>query len=189
MRKILLEQHAGTISSQGVRLVKAKTPCTRGHTSLRYETFGGCVECVRENNAKNRVRNSVTVKTCFKRWCQENREYCNKWRRDWNAANPNKRVLSMSKKVAEYKRLPFDLALDDINIPTHCPILGMPMFLGKGKRTDNSPSLDRIIPKLGYVKGNVIVISWRANRIKNDATVEELEKIAAFYKQHLCSKD
>lgn len=49
------------------------------------------------------------------------------------------------------------------------------------KRHDGSPTIDRIINDLGYVKGNVIVISWRANRIKSDATLAELKAIVAFY--------
>ena len=44
--------------------------------------------------------------------------------------------------------------------------------------TDNSPSIDRLIPELGYIKGNVNVISLRANIIKNNATKDELIKIA-----------
>jgi hypothetical protein len=46
---------------------------------------------------------------------------------------------------------------------------------------DASPELDRIVPSLGYVKGNVLVVSRRANRIKTDATVEELQQVASFY--------
>ncbi|WP_145960516.1 hypothetical protein [Novosphingobium meiothermophilum] len=45
----------------------------------------------------------------------------------------------------------------------------------------NSPSLDRIEPELGYVPGNTIVISNRANRLKSDATIDELRAIASFY--------
>lgn len=45
----------------------------------------------------------------------------------------------------------------------------------------NSPSLDRIEPDLGYVAGNAIVISNRANRLKSDATIDELRAIASFY--------
>lgn len=45
----------------------------------------------------------------------------------------------------------------------------------------NSPSLDKIVPELGYVKGNIVVVSLRANQIKSDATIEELQAVAKFY--------
>jgi hypothetical protein len=62
-----------------------------------------------------------------------------------------------------------------------CPITDEPLLWerGHGKPQDNSPSLDRIDPRKGYTKGNVWLISYRMNRIKNDATPEELETIAA----------
>ena len=79
--------------------------------------------------------------------------------------------------------VPFTIGVEDIIIPTHCPILGIPLFSTTGKRGggDNSPSLDRIEPARGYVPGNVIVISNRANRLKSDASVKELRDIASFY--------
>jgi hypothetical protein len=79
--------------------------------------------------------------------------------------------------------VPFTITKDDIHIPTHCPILGIPLFQRTGRKGggDNSPSLDRIHPERGYVAGNVIVISNRANRLKSDATIRELRDIASFY--------
>ncbi len=65
-----------------------------------------------------------------------------------------------------------------------CPILHIKLT-HDGNR-DHSPSLDRIIPQKGYVKGNVQVISLRANRIKSDATLEELERIVENLRSHLC---
>lgn len=55
------------------------------------------------------------------------------------------------------KGIPFNLDFEDIQIPTHCPILGIPLFrnIGGNKPTGNSPSLDRIDPTKGYTKGNV----------------------------------
>lgn len=55
----------------------------------------------------------------------------------------------------------------------------------KGPRP-NSPSIDRIIPRLGYVKGNVAILCWRCNNLKRDATAEELEKIAAWMRKRGC---
>jgi len=76
----------------------------------------------------------------------------------------------------------FTIDITDIVIPTICPILGITLVANK-RQMDNSPSLDRIDSTLGYVPGNVIVISWRANRLKNNATIEELEKICDFYRK------
>jgi hypothetical protein len=57
--------------------------------------------------------------------------------------------------------------------------------IGENGRTPSSPSLDRIVPSLGYVPGNVVVVSWKVNRIKCDASVDDLRKIADFYEK-LC---
>lgn len=87
-------------------------------------------------------------------------------------------MLSAARSRAKQRGIPFQLKADDISIPARCPVLHVP--LGSGHR-DNAPSLDRIKPALGYVPGNVIVISQRANRIKNDATPDELYDIAEFF--------
>lgn len=81
--------------------------------------------------------------------------------------------------------MPFNLTPEDIVFPETCPILGIPLIFSEGGRTNNTPSIDRIIPEKGYVKGNIEVVSWRANRIKNDASLEELEKIVAYMKRNL----
>jgi predicted DNA-binding protein YlxM (UPF0122 family) len=82
--------------------------------------------------------------------------------------------------------IPFDLTMDDIVWHTHCPVLGMELeYLGiDSSRKENSVSFDRINPKLGYVKGNVQIISWRANRIKNDGTSEEHKMIYDYMKKY-----
>jgi hypothetical protein len=56
-------------------------------------------------------------------------------------------------------------------------------FSVKRKAAPNSPTIDRIDPRLGYVPGNVHVVSHRANRIKNNATLEEFEKICLNWKK------
>jgi hypothetical protein len=76
----------------------------------------------------------------------------------------------------------FDLDKSDIVIPGKCPVLGIPLErrtneTGAYVRTRNSPSLDRFDSKIGYVKGNVNVISWRANDIKGQASLEELKAV------------
>lgn len=82
-----------------------------------------------------------------------------------------------------------DLTREDISIPTTCPVLGIPLEVGgrgEGRQgpTFNSPSVDRIDNALGYVRGNVRIISWRANMLKRDATIEELEKVLAYMRDN-----
>lgn len=72
----------------------------------------------------------------------------------------------------------------ELEWPTYCPILGLELDYFAETRLENSPSFDRIDSNIGYEKGNVIIISWRANRIKNDGTEEEHRKIADFIKAH-----
>lgn len=81
----------------------------------------------------------------------------------------------------------FNITAEDIIIPQTCPVLGIPLIVGQSQSSDNSPSLDRVLPLMGYVKGNVLVISNRANRIKNNATIHELRQVADFFEQHIVS--
>jgi|SRR5208282_549913 len=84
-------------------------------------------------------------------------------------------MLDGARTRAKRLRVPFSLIPEDINIPKRCPLLGIPLRFAIGRPNGNSPSLDRIIPKLGYTKENSIVISYRANMLKNDATLKELK--------------
>jgi len=68
----------------------------------------------------------------------------------------------------------FNLEYEDVFIPTHCPILGTEFVLGEANYYEYSPSMDRMDPTKGYIKGNVKIISLRANRMKSNATKEEL---------------
>ncbi len=112
--------------------------------------------------------------------------YCASCKREYQRGqriSAEKLTLKSARKRAKAKDLPFDLTIDDIFIPDMCPVLSIPLFGGVGKASDNSPSLDRITPHKGYVKGNVAVISTRANRIKSDATYREVQMVAEWIKQ------
>lgn len=93
-------------------------------------------------------------------------------------------MLESSKYRAKKKNLEHSITKNDISIPPFCPIFGIPLKIGRSLPTGNSPSLDRIDNSKGYVKGNVIVISYKANTLKGTATVQELEKIVNFYKNY-----
>ena len=89
-----------------------------------------------------------------------------------------------AKSRAKRKGVPFALTIDDVPpIPETCPVLGIPLQINNDAARGDSPSLDRIKPELGYVPGNVMWISNRANSIKNDATPAELRAVADFYEK------
>jgi hypothetical protein len=83
-----------------------------------------------------------------------------------------------ARKRAAAVGIPFAIEPSDIIIPSHCPVLGI-LLKATGER-DSRPSLDRIVPALGYVLGNISVISFRANRIKSDANADELRRVLAY---------
>ena len=102
----------------------------------------------------------------------------NKKRFDPNAVSKSVeyRMLTRAKSRAKQNNIPFNLELTDIVIPETCPLLGIPIQIQPKKGYHpNSPSIDKIIPEKGYIKGNVWVISNRANTLKNDASLQELE--------------
>lgn len=84
--------------------------------------------------------------------------------------------------------MPFDLTLDYVDelllATAECPILRVPLVRGDGGGRDNSPSLDRKVPGLGYVPGNVQFISNAANRIKGALTVPDVERLLAYMITH-----
>lgn len=96
-------------------------------------------------------------------------------------------LVKSARERAARKGLPFDLVASDVVVPERCPVLGLTLLVSRGRRGggDSSPTLDRLIPALGYVRGNVSVISNRANTLKRDATVEELEAVVRWMKSML----
>lgn len=87
------------------------------------------------------------------------------------------RLLAGARERARQKNLPYALRVRDLAIPDKCPVLGTPLLYDADAPLDHRPSLDRTVPELGYVPGNVVVMSFRANTLKSNATAEELEQI------------
>lgn len=108
----------------------------------------------------------------------------NKHRRDMYQADPRSVLLNGARTRAKRGGLAFALTKEDILIPAVCPIFGIQLEIGSRQRHDNSPSLDQLVPGLGYTPENIRVISWRANRIKCDGTLEELEKIVTYMREN-----
>lgn len=109
-----------------------------------------------------------------------------------NKMTPAKRLIKHTKNRARQAGIDFDITEDDILFPTHCPIFGYELdidnvgLVGKSvKNNANLASIDRIDPSKGYVKGNIEIISWRANKLKNNATIEELILLGKYYAQRM----
>ena len=80
--------------------------------------------------------------------------------------------------------------MKDLIIPEYCPLLGIKLEYEPGRTNNsNTPSLDKIDPTKGYIKGNVRIISYKANTMKNNATREELELFAKNILNYLDFKD
>ena len=91
-----------------------------------------------------------------------------------NALTKEEMLFKNAQSRARRKKLPFNITLNDIVIPKNCPVFpSIELCHDNNKTQDNSPSLDRIIPELGYVKGNIQVISHRANTVKSCGSIEE----------------
>ena len=118
----------------------------------------------------------ITAKRCTPEGREKQRAASKRYREK----NPEADMLRIVKQSARIKGLAFNLTKEDIVIPDMCPVLGIPLFKD-GTKGANTPSVDRIKPELGYVKGNILVVSLLANRIKTNATAEQILAVGKFY--------
>lgn len=93
-------------------------------------------------------------------------------------------TFRFKKHNAKWSGWEFVITMNDLEWPTHCPVLGVELDWF-GEKSDRSPSFDRIDSNKGYIPGNVAIISLRANRLKNNGTADEHEKIAIWMKKTL----
>jgi hypothetical protein len=91
-----------------------------------------------------------------------------------------RKMLSILKARAKQKGWEFNLTIEDMILPEVCPVLGIELRQNSGQPSPNSPSIDRFDSRRGYVKGNVRIISHRANVLKSDATIAEMEAVLAY---------
>ena len=113
-----------------------------------------------------------------RKWRKDNPQKQRNYKAKQRIENPAKDMLRMLKCQAKRKGIPFNIEESDINpLPTLCPVLGIKLDYSAHSLQDNCPSVDKIVPTKGYTKGNIKVISLRANRIKHNATPEELCKV------------
>ena len=149
-----------------------------------------CETCEKEFEPTTRQ-----LKFCSKR-CQEKcaqrkhyKEHPEKHREKRLKASENweREAIYRIRSRAKKNGIPFDIDETDIQLVEFCPVLGIKLNKRHGNRgpigySATAPSVDRLVPSKGYIKGNVRVISARANLLKNDATVDELEKVIRYMK-------
>lgn len=93
-------------------------------------------------------------------------------------------MLRRAKARAKKEGFDFNLVKEDISpLPTACPVLQLPLRISEVHQDPCAYSLDRIDNSKGYIRGNVAVMSYKANRLKNDGTADEHEAIAAWMRK------
>lgn len=156
-----------------------------------------CKKCIKMYREKNIER----LKQYDKQYCFDNREKRSEYNKTYSQENktktkqrqikylnkrriehPEKLLYENVKRRARQTKMIFELELCDIFIPDRCPILDIPLFFSEGKKTDNTPSLDRIDNNKGYVKGNIRVISFRANALKSNMDEKIVFKLLQYIK-------
>lgn len=95
-----------------------------------------------------------------------------------------RKVYNQLKASAKKRNIEFSLTLTDLyhlDYPISCPILGIPLKFHRGRAEEDSPSIDRKDSTLGYIADNIQVISFKANRAKNNLSESELKKFSLYY--------
>jgi len=135
------------------------------HSKLRYE------------------RDKDRMLTRSRLWRKTHAEQVRTAARNKYANNIPEILLRASKVRAKLKGREHTITLSDIKIPEKCPVLGIPIYYKPtgGLPNPNSPTIDRINNNKGYTPDNIVIVSRRANVLKNDATMDELRRIIDFY--------
>ena len=154
----------------------------RGDSRLGLMSW--CKPCNREKVSKWRSVNKEKVNEYQRKWNEANRDKVNSKQKKYRSLNPLK--IRSSKMLLEAKvksirnNVPFNIDFEYVyNLCENgkCSITGLDFEI-LNKRGPRSPSLDRIVPRLGYTKGNVRVILWALNAFKNEWSDSEIYPIA-----------
>lgn len=158
------------------------SPCAAGHDPcFRLVSCDECVDCRQGQRARRKIANAEHDREYQQRYRQDHPEHGEAKRQKYqgNASERLRYIVNAARRRARQGGYPFDLTVETLPpVPEHCPVLGIPLEFS-ARRTDSTPSLDKRIPSLGYVRGNIEWMSWRANRLKNDASPDELLRLAA----------
>ena len=156
------------------------------HKENNPEKWRVCDVCNQEKNLSHfslldKTRKTTTERKSTCKKCSASIRQTEKLNRDWKVDAAKllyKNIKSRCKRTGRE----FSIDLEDIFIPEKCPVFGFDLKREDKKTWMCAPSVDRIDSSKGYIKGNVTVVSRRANILKRDATVEELELLLNYYK-------
>jgi len=137
-----------------------------------------------KDEAQERYQKSGKGKETKAKWAAREKDRLIAYRKEWAKKNPHRQLLIHAKSRAKKKGIEFNIDLSDMTVPPVCPVFGTPFSYGERGDCPDAPSLDRIDNSKGYVKGNVCVISNRANKVKGDASLSELEAVIRYMKEH-----
>lgn len=113
-------------------------------------------------------------------------EYQKRYDTKYKAKLPIQYLLKKLRYRCKKFGIEFDLDAADFILPSHCPVLGIPIVFPGRMGAPDLPSFDRVDPLLGYVRGNVHIISLRANTLKSNCrNPEELRAIAAYIERFI----
>jgi len=152
----------------------------------KYDRRSMCNVCTKERYDKPDRLSKISANRTFKR--QNDEEYrlrdCALTKENYRK-NPISYLIRAAKARAKKTGMEFNITKDNLILPEYCPLLGIKLKVNTDRMAFDSYSLDRIDSKKGYIKGNVWVISFKANCIKNDGTIEEIELLAKNLRKQL----
>jgi hypothetical protein len=142
---------------------------------------------VPKTNAKRCSKECISAhnRVVAKEWYYKNHDSAKAKRNEYSKLERSNNTLATlfrsRQNDAKNRGIPFTITLEDLPIPDVCPILKTPFT----RKTQYAMSIDKIKPDLGYIPGNVQIISRKANLMKNDATQKELEDFGKWIKEYL----
>ncbi len=143
-----------------------------------------CKSCCALDSARYRRENKEKIRNYDKRYLKDDPEGVKRRQQNFRENSTELYLLGLARRRARRKGIEFSLTVFDVVIPKVCPVFGIPLAISYGIRSLTSPSIDRIDNTKGYMPNNVIIISVRANELKRDASIKELQQLATFYKRY-----
>lgn len=165
------------------KVVKPLEEFYRG--TSKYKRQPRCKQCAKKlYDTPERLRKNTENRNRKRKEDPEYRQRNNDQIKARNRRDIPHYLYSCARGRAKQKNLEFSISKQDIVVPEFCPLLGIKMEMHDKRIHSNSYTLDRVKPELGYVPGNIWVISAKANVIKNNATLEELILLTENFKKN-----